>query len=115
MERYCSLSKVTAEEKNADCCRFSLLDWSAKNGETTKAEPRLKLALTHEEIAQRIRTSRTRLLADLQKQQIVRCKASTLLIRNKAALRAMARLGTDAVGNWLRVLRLLPHNRLLWG
>src|SRR5246500_1953374 len=29
-----------------------LLDWSAKNGEASKAEPRIKLALTHEEIAQ---------------------------------------------------------------
>src|SRR5579864_7869296 len=45
-----------------------LLEWSAKNGEAAKAEPRVKLALTHEEIAQMIGTSRetvTRLFADL--------------------------------------------------
>ena len=70
-----------------------LLEWSAKNGEATKIEPRLKLALTHEEIAQMIGTSRetvTRLFADLKKRQIVQAKGSTLLIRNKAALKAMA-------------------------
>jgi CRP/FNR family cyclic AMP-dependent transcriptional regulator len=43
-----------------------LLEWSARNGEAAKAEPRLKLALTHEEIAPMIGTSRetvTRLFA----------------------------------------------------
>src|SRR5215467_1782508 len=70
-----------------------LLEWTARNGEAAKLEPRLKLALTHEEIAQMIGTSRetvTRLFADLKKRQIVQSKGSTLLIRNKAALRAMA-------------------------
>jgi len=70
-----------------------LLEWSARNGEAAKAEPRVKLALTHEEIAQMIGTSRetvTRLFADLKKRQIVQAKGSTLLIRNKAALKAMA-------------------------
>jgi CRP/FNR family cyclic AMP-dependent transcriptional regulator len=70
-----------------------LLDWSAKAGETSKAEPRVKLALTHEEIAQMIGTSRetvTRLFADLKKRQIVQAKGSTLLIRNKSALKALA-------------------------
>jgi CRP/FNR family transcriptional regulator len=53
----------------------------------------LKLALTHEEIAQMIGTSRetvTRLFADLKKRQIVMAKGSTLLIRNKAALKSIA-------------------------
>jgi CRP/FNR family cyclic AMP-dependent transcriptional regulator len=70
-----------------------LLEWSVRNGEATKTEPRLKLALTHEEIAQMIGTSRetvTRLFADMKKRQIVQSKGSTLLIRNKAALKAMA-------------------------
>jgi CRP/FNR family cyclic AMP-dependent transcriptional regulator len=73
-----------------------LLEWSSKNGEATKAEPRLKLALTHEEIAQMIGTSRetvTRLFADLKKRQIVQAKGSTLLIRNKQALRTLASNG----------------------
>jgi CRP/FNR family transcriptional regulator len=73
-----------------------LLEWSSRNGEAAKAEPRLKLALTHEEIAQMIGTSRetvTRLFADLKKRQIVQAKGSTLLIRNKAALKALATSG----------------------
>src|SRR5262249_663390 len=70
-----------------------LLEWSSKNGEAVKQEPRLKLALTHEEIAQMIGTSRetvTRLFADLKKRQIVQAKGSTLVIRNKAALKGIA-------------------------
>ena len=70
-----------------------LLEWSIRNGEVAKAEPRVTLALTHEEIAQMIGTSRetvTRLFADLKKRQIVMAKGSTLLIRNKAALKSIA-------------------------
>jgi CRP/FNR family transcriptional regulator len=70
-----------------------LLEWTGKNGEAIKAEPRLKLALTHEEIAQMIGTSRetvTRLFAEMKKRQIVQSKGSTLVIRNKVALKLMA-------------------------
>ncbi len=70
-----------------------LLEWSLKNGEASKAEPRLKLRLTHEEIAQMIGTSRetvTRLFAELKKRQILQAKGSTLVIRNTAALREIA-------------------------
>lgn len=78
-----------------------LLEWSSKNGEASNREPRLKLSLTHEEIGQMIGTSRetvTRLFAELRKRQIVQAKGSTLVIRNKAALRLIAdhatRMGT---------------------
>ncbi|MGA9074433.1 MAG: helix-turn-helix domain-containing protein, partial [Candidatus Sulfotelmatobacter sp.] len=70
-----------------------LLEWSSKNGEGAKAEPRLKLRLTHEEIAQMIGTSRetvTRLFAELKKRQILQSKGSTLVIRNTSALREIA-------------------------
>jgi CRP/FNR family cyclic AMP-dependent transcriptional regulator len=70
-----------------------LLEWSSKNGETSKREPRLKLSLTHEEIGQMIGISRetvTRLFAELRKRQIVQAKGSTLVIRNKAALQRVA-------------------------
>jgi CRP/FNR family transcriptional regulator len=70
-----------------------LLEWSLKNGDNGKAEPRLKLRLTHEEIAQMIGTSRetvTRLFAEMKKRQILQSKGSTLLIRNTAALRDLA-------------------------
>jgi CRP/FNR family transcriptional regulator len=69
-----------------------LLDWSARNGEAAKAEPRVTLGLTHDEMAQVIGTSRetvTRLLADLKKRQVVQSKGSTLLIRNKTALKSL--------------------------
>ncbi len=71
-----------------------LLDWSAKDGKDTKAEPRLTLAFSHEQIAQMINTSRetvTRLFAELKRRQIVQAKGPTLLIRNRAALRALAK------------------------
>lgn len=70
-----------------------LLDWSSRSGESNKQEPRLRLSLTHEEIAQMIGTSRetvTRLFAELKKRQIVLSRGATLVIRNKAALRALA-------------------------
>lgn len=70
-----------------------LLEWTNKNGEATKTEPRVKLALTHEEIAQMIGTSRetvTRLFAELKKKQVVQSKGSTLVIKNKSALKAIA-------------------------
>jgi CRP/FNR family transcriptional regulator len=70
-----------------------LLEWSSKNGEASKVEPRLKLRLTHEEIAQMIGTSRetvTRLFAEMKKRQIVQSKGSTLVIRNATALRDLA-------------------------
>jgi len=70
-----------------------LLEWTAKGGESAKHEPRIKLALTHEEIAQMIGTSRetvTRLFAEMKKQEIVLAKGSTLVIQNKAALKALA-------------------------
>ncbi|MGA2413238.1 MAG: Crp/Fnr family transcriptional regulator [Candidatus Sulfotelmatobacter sp.] len=70
-----------------------LLEWTTKNGDANKAEPRLRLKLTHEEIAQMIGTSRetvTRLFAEMKKQQIVQTKGSTLVIRNTAALKDIA-------------------------
>ena len=76
----------------ADKLATLLLEWCSSNGQATMTEPRVKLALTHEEIAQRIGTSReivTRLFADLKNRQILQSDASTLLIRNKAALREM--------------------------
>ena len=65
-----------------------LLEWSHGEG----ADPdgmRVKVALTHEEIAQIIGTSRetvTRTLADFRKKQIAVLKGSTLLIKNKPVL-----------------------------
>jgi len=74
----------SAAEKLA---RF-LLDWSTTQGHK-KGEIRLKLTLTHEEIAQMIGASRetvTRLFADFKRKQLLQVKGSTLVIRDKAAL-----------------------------
>jgi CRP/FNR family transcriptional regulator len=52
----------------------------------------MKLALTHEEIAQMIGTSRetvTRLFADFKKRQFIQLKGSTLVIRNRQALETL--------------------------
>ena len=69
-----------------------LLDWSLNAGD--RRQPgRIKLSLTHEEVAQMIGTSRetvTRLFADFKRRQFIQLNGSTLLIRNKASLEAMA-------------------------
>jgi len=68
-----------------------LLEWSVKNGGARQPD-RLKLTLTHEEIAQMIGTSRetvTRLFADFKKRQLIQLKGSTLVIRNRAALESL--------------------------
>ncbi len=65
-----------------------LLEWSLKNGGARQPD-RMKLTLTHEEIAQMIGTSRetvTRLFADFKKRQLIQLKGSTLVIRNRSAL-----------------------------
>lgn len=70
-----------------------LLDWLSGNGATAHEQARLTLVLTHDEIAQKIGTSRetvTRVLADLRKQQIIQAKGSAVFIRNQAALRSVA-------------------------
>ncbi len=70
-----------------------LLEWSTKNGESTKAEPHITVGFSHEEIAQMIGTSRetvTRLFATMKKRQIVQFKDSMLMILDQAALKALA-------------------------
>ncbi|HZQ25000.1 MAG TPA: Crp/Fnr family transcriptional regulator [Terriglobales bacterium] len=65
-----------------------LLEW-AGDGEPTKDGIRIKVALTHEEIAQLIGTSRetvTRVLGEFRDKNLAQLRGSTLLIRNKAAL-----------------------------
>jgi CRP/FNR family transcriptional regulator, cyclic AMP receptor protein len=56
-------------------------------------EVRLRSAMTHEEMAQRIGSSRetvTRLLSDLKKKNLIRLDGATLVIRNRTALEALA-------------------------
>jgi CRP/FNR family transcriptional regulator, cyclic AMP receptor protein len=56
-------------------------------------ETRLRSIMTHEEMAQRIGSSRetvTRLLSDLKKKQLIRLDGATLVIRDRTALEALA-------------------------
>jgi CRP/FNR family transcriptional regulator len=65
-----------------------LLEWAA-NGEQTKEGLRVKLALTHEEIAQMIGTSRetvTRILTEFRTKRLAVIKGANLLISNRAGL-----------------------------
>jgi len=58
-----------------------------------EVESRMHSSMTHEEMAQRIGASRetvTRLLSDLKRRQLIRLDGSTLVIRNRDALEALA-------------------------
>jgi len=68
-----------------------LLQWST-GARVSEGVIRLKLALTHEEMAQLIGTSRetvTRTLSEFKKQRLLELTGSTLTIRNRAALEKM--------------------------
>jgi CRP/FNR family cyclic AMP-dependent transcriptional regulator len=66
-----------------------LLSWCKETGLQTDSGIRIKITLTHEEIAQMIGTSRetvTRLLSDLKRKRTIEMRGSTLVIRDKPAL-----------------------------
>ena len=69
-----------------------LLDWCSLHGEETQKGVRLKVLLTHEEIAQLIGTTRetvTRLLSDFKRKKIIEVKGSTILVAKKAELESL--------------------------
>jgi CRP/FNR family transcriptional regulator len=69
-----------------------LLSHSPTQG-VADAETRIHSAMTHEEMAQRIGSSRetvTRLLRDLRKKQLIRLDGPTLVIRDRSGLEALA-------------------------
>jgi len=69
-----------------------ILEWMARTA-NSRHPASLKLALTHEEIAQIIGTSRetvTRVFAEFRKKQWINTRGSTLVVRNKAALETLA-------------------------
>ena len=69
-----------------------LLEWSSRNRESAKAERRVKLRLTHEEIAQMIGLSRetvTRLFADFKKRRLIQQNGCTLVIPDRVALKSL--------------------------
>jgi CRP/FNR family transcriptional regulator, cyclic AMP receptor protein len=85
--RSLGLSQTTSEK----LARL-LLDWSVKSGETTTKGVRIKVLLTHEEIAQMIGTTRetvTRLLSDFKRRKMIDVKGSSMFITNKSGLENM--------------------------
>jgi len=69
-----------------------ILDWCAAEGDETPKGVRLKVLLTHEEIAQMIGTTRetvTRLLSDMKRRKIIDVKGSTVLVQDKGQLQNM--------------------------
>jgi CRP/FNR family transcriptional regulator, cyclic AMP receptor protein len=71
-----------------------LLSWSpGREPEKGASEIRIRAAATHEEMAQMIGASRetvTRLLSELKKKELIRLEGSTLVIRDRTALEALA-------------------------
>lgn len=71
-----------------------LLSWTTgREKENGACEIRIRSSLTHEEMAQMIGSSRetvTRLLSELKKKEFIRLEGSTLVIRNRTALEALA-------------------------
>jgi CRP/FNR family transcriptional regulator, cyclic AMP receptor protein len=85
--RSLGLSQTTSEK----LARL-LLDWCDRTGEETTRGMRLKVLLTHEEIAQMIGTTRetvTRLLSDFKRKKIIDVKGSSMFVMNKPQLEHM--------------------------
>lgn len=81
----------SAAEKMANL----LLSWADEAGKDTEQGTRIKLTMTHQEIAQMIGTSRetvTRLLGDFKQKNLISVKGSTLIIQNRPALEALVLL-----------------------
>jgi CRP/FNR family transcriptional regulator len=82
--RSLGLSQTTSEK----LARL-LLDWCDRGGEQTTKGIRLKVLLTHEEIAQMIGTTRetvTRLLSDFKKKKMIDVKGSSLFVLSRPQL-----------------------------
>jgi len=85
--RSLGLSQTTSEK-----LAKLLLDWCARGGEETPKGIRLKVLLTHEEIAQMIGTTRetvTRLLSDFKRRKIIDVKGSSVFVMAKDSLESM--------------------------
>jgi len=82
--RSLGLSQTTSEK----LARL-LLDWCDRAGEETTKGIRLKVLLTHEEIAQMIGTTRetvTRLISDFKRKKILDVKGSSMFVLSKPQL-----------------------------
>ncbi len=83
---------VLARSSSGKLARL-LLSSCAPPGVLASEELHLRSAMTHEEMAQRIGSSRetvTRLLSDLKKKRLIRLEGANLVIRNRTGLEALA-------------------------
>ena len=83
---------VLARSSSGKLARL-LLSSCAPRGVQESNEGHLRSAMTHEEMAQRIGSSRetvTRLLSNLKKKRLIRIEGATLIIRDRTGLEAMA-------------------------
>ena len=84
--RSLGLSRTTGEK-----LAYQILNW-CELGETTAQGVRLKVLLTHEEIAQMIGTTRetvTRELSDLRRRKVIDVKGSSMFVLQKGQLQSM--------------------------
>jgi CRP/FNR family transcriptional regulator len=82
---------VLARSSSGKLARL-LLSWVSRESEHTQ-DVRIHAPVTHEEMAQRIGASRetvTRLLSELRKKELIKLEGSTLIIKNRTALEALA-------------------------
>ena len=82
---------VLARSSSGKLARL-LLSSCAPRGVLESEELHLRSAMTHEEMAQRIGSSRetvTRLLSDLKKKRLIRLDGANLVIRNRTGLEAL--------------------------
>ncbi|HZQ21968.1 MAG TPA: Crp/Fnr family transcriptional regulator [Terriglobales bacterium] len=90
-EAYRDIHDLVLARSSAGKLAKLLLSWTPD--EISDTEIRIQSGLTHEEMAQMIGSSRetvTRLMTQLKRQQLIRLEGSTLVIRDRSALQAMA-------------------------
>jgi CRP/FNR family transcriptional regulator len=82
---------VLARSSSGKLARL-LLSWASRDVPASE-DVRIHAPVTHEEMAQRIGASRetvTRLLSDLRRKDFIKLEGSTLIIKNRPALEALA-------------------------
>jgi CRP/FNR family cyclic AMP-dependent transcriptional regulator len=91
---YRDLHDLVLAKSSAGKLAKLLLSWTPIREKLAgSGDIRVRSSLTHEEMAQMIGASRetvTRLLGDLKKKEFIRLEGSTLVIRNRTALEALA-------------------------
>jgi len=70
-----------------------LIRWDLHAENEPRGKPRLRFPLTHKELAEILGVSRetvTRLLGTFERQELIHCRGTTLVIEDERTLRALA-------------------------